>query len=386
MALAVARRELGTLEAAKIANPPEYMQTTEQLVPAAAISAAANAQPTVVRTTVGTPAFSTGVVKGSVTVKDPDNDPLTYTVDSLSAKGGQVTIDQKGKFVYTPTSEMRHAAAVVGADKTDSFTITVDDGQGNDVLVPITVQIRPQNAKPTAPGAAVGIANPNTGVITGTVFASDADFDNLTLTGPLTTKKGTITYDDQTDSFVYTPTAAAFAAANAPKASAAAKTDKFTVILNDGHGGTVTKVVTVNLASVNQTEFSGVTIGPMITDSTGTKYQTMLATDRFGRNIGTKVVIINADGTSTSTATIAGVPQGEEALLSVAPDGGVYLATRRGNNVQVSVIGPTGAVTSSKAVVGAMGGPITVAADGTGYVTVGKMGAAPAARRYPSSP
>lgn len=210
----------------------------------------ANVAPTV-KVTAGTPNSSTGVATGSVVGTDKDKDVLTYTGPSgTTLKGGTVTVDAKGKFVYTPTAAARHAAAATGAtvaDKTDSFTVTVADGHGDPVTVTVSVKIAPANAKPT--GASASVAQPNSnGAVVGTITAVDGDNDDFTLTGPATTKKGTISYDSATDSFVFTPTAAARLAAGAANASAATKTDTFTVTILDGHGGTTTTSVKVNIA------------------------------------------------------------------------------------------------------------------------------------------
>ena len=207
----------------------------------------ANAKPTY-KISAPTPSATTGAVKGSVTATDADRDPLAYSAPATSDKGGAVVIDPKtGKFTYTPTAPMRHAAAVPGADKTDTFTVTIADGHGDPVNVTVTVQIRPTNAAPDKAAASLSAPDEGNGAIVVTVTAVDADGDAFTLTAPATTQKGSITYDSATKTFTYTPTAAARAAASAPNASASAKTDTFTVTVNDGHGGTDTVSVKVNI-------------------------------------------------------------------------------------------------------------------------------------------
>lgn len=208
----------------------------------------ANAAPTI-KLSVPNPS-SSGVVKGSVSAKDANKDVLSYSV-SPTANGGAVTVDAKGRFVYTPTAEDRHAAATgAPGTTTDSFTVTVTDGYGGVVNVPVTVKIKPINAKPE--GAKVSLSPPNetTGAVLGTVTATDADADDLTISGPVTTSKGVITYNGAEGTFTYTPTAEARAAAYAPRAKSSAKTDKFTVVVSDGHGGTDSVAVTVVINAV----------------------------------------------------------------------------------------------------------------------------------------
>jgi YVTN family beta-propeller protein/VCBS repeat-containing protein len=210
----------------------------------------ANIDPTT-KFSAGTPSYYTGVVKGTVTATDKDKDPLHYSTSGTSTKGASVTVDAKGRYIYTPTEAVRHAAAVPGADQTDTFTITVDDGHGHGGTIPVTVtvKIRPKNAKPTSAAFHVNDTNTTTGAVAGTISAADADLDDFIVSGPATTTKGNITYNSANDTYVYTPTAAARAAANAPNARTSAKTDKFTVTVNDGHGGTDTVSVTVSLVT-----------------------------------------------------------------------------------------------------------------------------------------
>jgi VCBS repeat-containing protein len=211
----------------------------------------ANVDPTG-KLSVASPSSTTGIVKGSVTGTDKDKDALTYLGPiGPTAKGGTVVVDATGKFTYTPSAQARHAAATADpAAKTDTFTVTVDDGHGGIVPVPVTVEISPTNTKPD--GAAVALGEPNAdGAVIGTVTANDADNDPFTITGPPSTRKGAITYDGGNHTFTYTPTAAARIAASAPNASTAVRTDTFTVTVDDGHGGTAVVSVKVTIAAID---------------------------------------------------------------------------------------------------------------------------------------
>ncbi|MBX7448739.1 tandem-95 repeat protein [Mycolicibacterium sp. 3033] len=312
--LAFARRHTANSFRSTAGSVAQRM-STGQLLAAAAV----NSAPTV-RVTVGTPNSTTGVVTGRVTGSDKDRDPLTYGAQPTSANGGTVVINSTtGAFTYTPTAAARHAAAsttATTADKTDTFTATVDDGHGHLVPVTVTVKVSPTNAKP-ANAAVTGLfTNPNSGKVTGTIVATDADGDDFTLSGPASTSKGTITYDSATDSFAYVPTAAARQAASSPRATALAKTDSFRVTLSDGHGGTTVVTVKVNIAPLN-----GVNTAPVITDvgvgqpdsTTGVVRGTATATDAdrdaltFSGTAKTSngKVVVNADGTFTYTPTQA---------------------------------------------------------------------------------
>ena len=106
------------------------------------------------------------------------------------------------------------------------------------------------NSAPVNPTATVGTPNASTGVVTGTVKATDPDGNPLTYTTPASTTKGTVTITTA-GAFTYTPTAAARHAAAAVNAPAATTQDTFTVTISDGLGGTITKAVTVPVLGKN---------------------------------------------------------------------------------------------------------------------------------------
>ena len=191
--------------------------------------------------TVGAPNPTTGAVLGRVVATDVEGDPLSYSTTSTPAKG-TVALAANGSFTYTPTATARHGAAsdsAAAADLTDSFTITVSDGQGGTADVPVSVTIGPKNSAPVAGTPVVGTPNPTTGVVTGSVSATDADSDTLTYSTPATTPKGTVTINAGTGAFTYTPTAL----------GATASTDAFTVTITDGYGGSTPVAVSVPITA-----------------------------------------------------------------------------------------------------------------------------------------
>ena len=88
--------------------------------------------------------------------------------------------------------------------------------------------------------------NTTTGVVKGTVTATDPNSDTLTYKGTTTTAKGKVDVAGN-GSFTYTPTAAARHAAAAENADPTALTDSFTVTASDGHGGTLDVEVDVTI-------------------------------------------------------------------------------------------------------------------------------------------
>jgi VCBS repeat-containing protein len=225
---------------------------------------------------VGTPNSSTGVVSGSVRATDADGDVRTYTVTTSAAKGSVLLSSSTGGFTYTPTATARHHASAVNAtsaDKTDRFTVTVTDGYGGRVAVPVTVTISPKNAIPVVASTTIGTPDPVSGIARGKVTASDADRDGLTYTA---TVPGSGTVSVGADGgFVYTPTQAARASA---RTSATTLTDSFTIGVNDGHGGSVAVVVTATIAPTNSAPVAGTpTIN--VNQSTGVVTGNVNATD-----------------------------------------------------------------------------------------------------------
>ena len=166
---------------------------------------------------------------------DADADTLSITAATQGAHGS-TSRAADGTITYTPAANY---------NGTDSFTYTVSDGALTDTAT-VTVTITPVNDAPTNGTSSPGAPNAVTGVVTGTVAATDVDGDTLTYSAPASTAKGSITMAGNT--FTYTPTDPARAAAGAPGATDADKHDTFTVTANDAHGGTLPISVTVTIA------------------------------------------------------------------------------------------------------------------------------------------
>jgi len=260
---------------------------------------------------VGVPNALTGVVAGVAIGVDADGDPLTYTGSTTTAKGAAV-VAVDGGFVYTPTAVARHAAAAPNAteaDKADAFTITVSDGHGGLLSLPVAVTVAPANANPVASPTA-GVPNASTGAVTGNVNAVDADGDPLNYTGSTTTAKGTVVVGSG-GSFTYTPTAAARHNAASSTATTAQTTDTFTVTITDGYGANVAAVVTVAVGPANVAPVGAPSVGAP-SASTGVVAGSVIASDADGDPLtyggsatttkGTVVVAAGGGFTYTPTA------------------------------------------------------------------------------------
>lgn len=244
---AAARRELGRLAAVTPAGVTvtigEVVPTPVAVLPAAVIrNAIVNKPPTVSAVTLSAPNAGTGAVTGTVKASDPEGSKVTYAA-STSAKGA-VSITTAGVFTYTPTATARHAAARTGATAattTDTVTVVVTDAKGASTSKAVTVTIAPKNTAPVARTPTVGTPDSTTGVVTGTVSATDAEKDALSYSAPGTTSKGTVSVNVGTGAFTYTPTATARAAV--------ASTDTFTVTVTDRYGGSTPVSVSVPVAA-----------------------------------------------------------------------------------------------------------------------------------------
>ena len=168
-------------------------------------------------------------IGGNVLANDTDaeKDPLTVVAGTIkTAAGGLVTLLASGDFTYVPS------AAYVGHD---SFTYTVEDGQGNSATATVAL-----NAFNTGPVAQTDwFTAPYGQGISGNVLANDTDADGDTLSvmaGAFATAQGGSVVLNADGSFSY------------KSADAFSGTDSFQYTVKDGFGGSATAVALVNTA------------------------------------------------------------------------------------------------------------------------------------------
>ena len=314
--------------------------------------------------TVGDPDPGTGVVLGAVVGADADGDTLSYTGSATTAKGA-VLVGQDGGFTYTPTAAARHAASALDAavaDTTDTFTVTVADGYGGSLIVPVSVAIAPANTAPVAVATA-GDPDSASGIVAGQVSATDADGDTVTFNAPAATAKGTLVLGGD-GSFLYTPTATARHTAASLSATAADRTDTITVTVTDGHGGATPASVNVTIVPANTAPVGAVSVGDPDPD-TGVVLGTVAAADADGDTL-------SYIGATTAKGT-----------LEVGPDGSfTYTPTGAARHAAASPLATPDETTDTVTITvedghgGSLALPVTVAiAPGnsvpTGSVTVG---------------
>ncbi|QHN35897.1 hypothetical protein GII31_14480 [Gordonia pseudamarae] len=373
--------------------------------------------------TVGTPDAVTGsvVVTGLASmVTDPDNDPLIfYTTDT------DVVFDDQnpGTFTWTPTTELRHDAAVPGAPHTHTIVITADDGNGGTVDLTVVVPIGPQNTTPTLAISPPSTPTPGSATVTGTITTGDNDSDDLTFTVAGATPTGTNTFitaggatlviDPTTGTYTYTPSGAQQLAASYVNATTADLSEIVTLTVDDGHGGTVTESIdapvsgiilpgggyldtqfgpdgtvhqgtatvdpttgaldTVYITSISPTgtttiallgmPFSVINVGP-----DGTAHQGTFTSDPTTHSPnGFYITSISTTGTTTTTI-LPGFPSGG---MQFSPDGTVHQTTMaidpNTDETYVTSINPTGTITT--ALPGSPLGSVQIGPDGTAHQT-----------------
>jgi VCBS repeat-containing protein len=167
-------------------------------------------------------------VSGQVAASDVDGDSLIYSVSGQPANGSVSLNSATGGFVYTPNADYNGS---------DSFVVTVDDGNGGTTTSLITIDVNPVNDAPVSSDQNL-TTNEDTPV-SGQVAASDVDGDSLTYSLFSQPVNGTVTLNPATGGFIYSPT---------PNFNGS---DSFVVTISDGNGGTTTSKINIGVIPVN---------------------------------------------------------------------------------------------------------------------------------------
>ncbi len=311
---------------------------------------------------LGGPDPASGAVTGRIDAVDPDADPVTFTAGT--AARGAVTLTADGSFTYTPTATARHRAAALDAaaeERADSFTVTLDDGLGGTVEVPVTVTIDPFNTAP-ATSATAGAPDPN-GLVAGAVLGVDADGDALSYSGSGATAKGAVEVSAD-GSFSYTPTAAARHGAASLTAGPGDTTDTVVVTVADGHGAVVTVPITVMISPANTGPAATATAAPP-DPGAGVVTGAVAATDADGDRLtfaastpGKGAVVVAADGSFTYTPTASARHAAADLTAAVADRFDAFTVTvsdGHGGSIVVPVvvaIAPSNTAPTASATVG----------------------------------
>jgi Tol biopolymer transport system component len=133
---------------------------------------------------------------GTLTAVDVDGDALTFTVLTPPAHGiVTITNTMTGAYTYWPAANYNGA---------DSFTFRAFDGGTLSNIATVSVSVAVVEDAPLA--SSVVLATPESVAVSGTLLATDADGDAVTLTVLTSPTRGSLTVTDPTTSaFTYTP-------------------------------------------------------------------------------------------------------------------------------------------------------------------------------------
>ncbi|MES2422806.1 MAG: Ig-like domain-containing protein [Pseudomonadota bacterium] len=107
-------------------------------------------------------------VNGSVSASDADGNPLSYAV-GMNPANGVVVVNANGTYTYTPNADYAG---------TDSFTVTVTDGQGGTDTITVNVGITPVNDAPTGTSNTFTIAEDASRTFSASDFGFGDALDN----------------------------------------------------------------------------------------------------------------------------------------------------------------------------------------------------------------
>ena len=219
------------------------------------------------------------------------SDTHTFSVDD-SGTTGVVTNNEDGTFSYDPNGQFESLA--VGETASDTFTYTVDDGNGGTSTATVTITINGQNDDPIA-NAVSGSVNEDGPVATVSADFSDVDAsDTHTFSVDDSETVGIVT-DNGDGSFDYDPNGQFESLAVGETAS-----DTFTYTVTDNNGGTSTATVTITITGQND--------DPVALDDSA-------STDE---DVAVTVAVLNNDSTvdTNNSLTVQSVTQGLNGVVS----------------------------------------------------------------------
>ncbi len=212
-------------------------------------------------------------------VTDIDGDTVTYTLKSGTSNGSLVFDTANGSYTYTPNPNYNGP---------DSFTVTLNDGNGGVVDVVVNITVNPINDAPVS--GPQNLTTDEDTPIDGAINAFDVDGDSLSYSiasgnGP---QNGTVTLRAD-GTYTYSP------------AKDFNGNDTFTVTISDGKGGVTTSVVSINVTPVND--------APVTADQNQ-------VTDE-DQSVSGKIVASDVDGDKLSYVLQSGLAHGSLLLNTV---------------------------------------------------------------------
>ena len=258
---------------------------------------------------------------------DPDGDTKTITGTSAATKGVVAITGGGTGLTYKPNAN---------ANGGDSFTYTISDGHGGTSTATVSVTITPVNDVPNAVND-IGFTVPESAGATAlAVKANDTDIDGdtLTITGVSNGAHGVVAITGSGTGLTYDP------------AQLFTGTDVFTYTVSDGHGGSDTATVLVNVGKD--------TTAPTVTAPVESFYSQTVGSSTMrvhlawsGSDLGTGIakyqLQVSINGGAYATITLGSAAS--TTVNRTLSDGTSYRyrvrATDRQGNVSAFAYGPT---------------------------------------------
>ncbi|MEZ8747905.1 Ig-like domain-containing protein, partial [Vibrio splendidus] len=165
-------------------------------------------------------------VSGTLSASDEDGDDLSFS-KATEPSNGTVVVDENGDWIYTPNENY---------NGNDSFTVVVSDGQGGTDTITVNIGVTPVNDLPV--GEDVSVTTDEDTPVSGSLTATDADNDQLTFSKGTEPENGSVVVDEN-GNWTYTPD------------ENYNGSDSFTVVVDDGEGGTDTITVDVGVSPID---------------------------------------------------------------------------------------------------------------------------------------
>ncbi|WP_061017876.1 Ig-like domain-containing protein [Vibrio splendidus] len=213
-------------------------------------------------------------VSGTLSASDEDGDSLSFS-KSTEPSNGTVVIDENGDWTYTPNENY---------NGNDSFTVEVSDGQGGIDTITVNIGVTPINDLPV--GEDVSVTTDEDTPVNGSLNATDTDNDQLTFSKGTEPSNGSVVVDEN-GNWTYTPD------------ENYNGSDSFTVVVDDGQGGTDTITVDVGVVSSNDApdvDSNSITVAE---ESTNTSLGLSAPTDADGDSLTITVTGLPSLGTVT---------------------------------------------------------------------------------------
>ena len=270
-------------------------------------------------------------ISGNVGARDVDGDTLSYSVAAGPARGTLTLNAATGAYTYTPGANYNGS---------DSFQVSVSDGNGGFATQTINVGIAAVNDAPVVAAASASLSTSEDVAVSGQVVATDVDGDTLSYSVATGPARGTLSLNAATGAYTYLG------------ATNYSGSDSFSIRVSDGKGGSVTQTVNATIAAVADAPilsdgFASVSAGITLNGTSGADVLRGTSGNDFiyggagddvifgnGGVAGARTVALSiaagltdTDGSETLSVRVAGLPSNATLSAGVRSVDGSWLLT-----------------------------------------------------------